>query len=709
MTSNAFISAPGVWRIRVGEDCESATPVSLRRIPPDLEALNEMPQVGKLPIRNEEISFEQSARGLLIRMPLRDEDVYGFGLQLKSVRQTGKKRVLRVNSDPITDSGDSHAPVPFFVTTGGWGVLIDTARYATFYLASHARPGEKLIGPAGELAEYLATGTEDLYGEQRTASSEIVIEVPHVRGVDLFLFGGPTLLDAMRRYVLFSGGGVLPPWWSLGVWYRTYGRSRQDDVLKMARDFRDSEIPCDVIGLEPGWQSHAYSCSFSWNQEAFPAPMEMLESLKKMDFKVNLWEHAFVHPSSPIYDRLKSLSGSIAVWDGLVPDFSLPETREVFISQHTEEFIAEGIAGFKLDECDNSDFLRYPWSFPEYCTFPSGMDGEQMHSMFGTLYASTIAEAFQKSGRETLCQSRSLGALASPIPAVVYSDLYDFKDYLRGVVNAGFSGLLWCPEVRNAESREEWLSRVKLAVVSPQLLINGWMLPLPPWRQVDIGKNLAGELEEGWQEFEGVVQELLQFRSRIVPYLFSAFGEYRQKGTPVCRALVCDFPEDRALRNIEDQFLLGSNLMVAPIAPYRTEREVVFPRGLWIDLETGEQFQGPSRGKIVGNRKLPPIFVRSGTLLPMARPQNQIGHNPVFEIDVVRFGDGPIDPFRLLARDHSDSKPEWLELIWSDLEEPSCHPQTGPWQDRFQIASWVKWHPSHPAIPSFQPSNSDKE
>ena len=116
-------------------------------------------------------------------------------------------------------------------------------------------------------------------------------------------------------------------------------------------------------------------------------PMEMLESLKKMDFKVNLWEHAFVHPSSPIYDRLKSLSGSIAVWDGLVPDFSLTETREVFVSQHTEEFIAEGIAGFKLDECDNSDFLPYPWSFPEYCTFPSGMDGEQMHSMFGTLYA----------------------------------------------------------------------------------------------------------------------------------------------------------------------------------------------------------------------------------------------------------------------------------------------------------------------------------
>jgi alpha-D-xyloside xylohydrolase len=125
----------------------------MRRIPPDLEALNEMPQVGEAPIHNEEISFEQSARGLLIRIPLRDEDVYGFGLQLKSVRQTGKKRTLRVNSDPVTDSGDSHAPVPFFVTTGGWGVLIDTARYATFYVASHAHPGEKLTDDSSDKAK----------------------------------------------------------------------------------------------------------------------------------------------------------------------------------------------------------------------------------------------------------------------------------------------------------------------------------------------------------------------------------------------------------------------------------------------------------------------------------------------------------------------------------------------------------------------------
>ncbi len=699
MKTESCSFAPGIWRIHAGGECENATPTSVRRVPPDLAALGRLPPVAEIPIALGDITAEKTPRGLLIRIPLADADVYGFGLQLKSVRQTGKKRTLRVNSDPVADTGDSHAPVPFFVTTSGLGVFIDTARYATFYVASHAKPGEKLAGPAGERAEYLATGTEDLYGHQKIAASEVVIEVPHAQGLDLFVFGGPTMGDTIRRYVLFSGGGVLPPWWSLGIWYRTWGRSRQQDVLDLARDFQKSEIPCDVIGLEPGWQQHAYSCTFTWNRQSFPNPGEMLGSLAGMGYQVNLWEHAFVHPDSPLYAPLKPLSSSLAVWDGLVPDFSLPEAREVFIRHHETEFLSAGVVGFKLDECDNSDFLPYPWSFPEYSTFPSGMDGEQMHSLMGNLYASTIAEAFERNGKQTLCQSRSLGALAAPIPAVLYSDLYDFKDFLRGTINAGFSGLLWCPELRNAESREEWFRRLQLAVVSPQVLINGWMLPLPPWRQTDIAKNLAGELEEGWQEFEARVKNLLSFRIRLAPYLYSAFGKYRFEGTPVCRALVCDFPDDRALRNIEDQFLMGPSLMVAPMPLEGEERLVVFPKGKWFDLEKGESFEGPGQAKITGDRKLPPIFGRAGSLIPLARPQRQIGSDPTFQIDIVRFGTEPGQPFRLLACGGQAtphlSSPEWIELSWDENGKHHCKPASGKWIDRYQIMNWICLSKAH--------------
>ena len=685
--------APGVWRVHLGGPCESFTPVSLRRIDPDLDGLGRLPASGAVPIDPAGIRCEETARGLVVRLPLGEGDVYGFGLQLKSVLQTGKKRVLRVNSDPKSDTGDSHAPVPFFVTTDGLGVLIDTARYASVYVASHAAPGERLSGPAGERAEYLATGVGDLYGERSAAAPEVVIEVPNVQGVDIYLFAGPTMLHAIQRYVLFSGGGVLPPLWSLGVWYRAWGRAGQEEILRLVADFRDSRMPCDVLGLEPGWQKHAYSCSFTWNREKFPQPSAMLESLAGMGFKVNLWEHAFVHPESPLYDKLREVSGSVAVWDGLVPDFSLPEAREVFSQHHLDEFIAKGVSGFKLDECDNSDFLPYPWSFPEYCQFPSGLDGEQMHSLFGNLYASTITEAFERAGRETLCQSRSLGALASPLPAVLYSDLYDFDDYVRGVVNAGFSGLLWCPEVRGAGTQEEFLRRLQLAVVAPQTLINSWMLPLPPWKQLDFSKNLAGEINPDSAALEERVRKLLGFRIRLVPYLYSAFGDYRDSGIPVCRALVCDFPDDPALRAVEDQFLLGRNLMVAPFPPGSAERDVRFPDGEWIELETGRSHCGPSCIRVRSSGDMPPIFGRAGTLLPLAQGRPQAGNDPLWELTILRFGNGGAEPFRLPAGPRPagkfGSRARHIEVHWDEgISSPRLTGEAGEAGLHYGIASW---------------------
>ena len=646
-----------------------------------------------MPIDPVRIRAEETARGLVVRLPLGEGDVYGFGLQLKSVIQTGKKRVLRVNSDPNSDTGDSHAPVPFFVTTNGLGVLIDTARYASVNVASHAAPGDRVTGPAGERAEYLATGVEDLYGDRRAAAPEAVIEVPHADGVDLYLFAGPSMLNAIQRYVLFSGGGVLPPLWSLGVWYRAWGRSGQEDILRLADDLRTSGMPCDVIGIEPGWQERAYSCSFTWNRDKFPHPTGLLDTLSGLGFKVNLWEHAFVHPISPLHDKLGEVSGSVAVWDGLVPDFSLPRARKAFGQYHIDEFIGKGISGFKLDECDNSDFLPYPWSFPEYSQFPSGMDGEQMHSMFGNLYASTITEAFERAGRETLCQSRSLGALASPLPAVLYSDLYDFGDYVRGVVNAGFSGLLWCPEVRGAETREELLRRLQLAVVAPQTLINSWMLPLPPWKQLDFAKNLAGEVDADSSDFEERVRKLLAFRVRLVPYLYSAFSDYRDAGIPVCRALVCDFPDDPALRNVEDQFLLGRILMVAPIPPGSTERDVRFPIGEWIEMETGRSHVGPSCAKIQASGDRPPIFGRAGTLLPLAQERAQAGSDPLWNLTILRFGAGVTEPFELVTGPRPSgnlgSRARSVEVHWDEgSPSPRLSGESEGTSLHYRIASW---------------------
>ena len=129
----------------------------------------------------------------------------------------------------------------------------------------------------------------------------------------------------------------------------------------------------------------------------------------------------------------------------MIPDFATEGACKLFEDYHRENFVKKGIAGFKLDECDNSDYNPSNWSFPDATEFPSGMDGEQMHSAIGTLYQNLILGIYSSENRRTYSQVRSSGALSAPLPFVLYSDLYNHKQFIRGVVNSGFSGVLWCP------------------------------------------------------------------------------------------------------------------------------------------------------------------------------------------------------------------------------------------------------------------------
>ncbi|HEX9045966.1 MAG TPA: TIM-barrel domain-containing protein, partial [Verrucomicrobiae bacterium] len=332
---------PGVWRFRIGQP-EAVTPTSARHYPPLTNALALLPAVD-CPIA---ATGSISSRGCLVSLPLApDELVYGLGLQFKSFQQRGLKKMLRVNADPVADSGDSHAPVPFYVTTRGYGVFVDTARYATFYCGD-TRPKSETAAPE----------TSSSPDRQHTGEpGEMKIEIPRTTGVDVYVFAGPSLRAAVQRYNLYSGGGPLAPRWGLGFWYRCDMDFDQAEVLKMAATLRDEKMPCDVLGLEPGWQSHAYSCSFVWSKK-FPDPAAMVTKLAAQNYHLNLWQHAFTHPSSPIYQPLLAHSGDYQVWGGLVPDFLDADARRIFGKFNAKEHVALGVSGYKLDECDNSDF-----------------------------------------------------------------------------------------------------------------------------------------------------------------------------------------------------------------------------------------------------------------------------------------------------------------------------------------------------------------
>ena len=521
----------------------------------------------------EKINFETNKRGCLIKMPLAaDEQIYGLGLQLKGFSLRGRKQTMRSNADPIAFTGDSHAPVPFFVSTKGYGVYVDTARNVEFYFGSSEFLRKRKLIDSEQIA---ITNTEDLYANDKQEQSNISIQIPVAKGVELYIIEGVTITDIVAQYNKLSGGGCSVPKWGLFPIYRCYARYTQEEVLNVAKKLKNEDFPISIIGLEPGWQSHSYSCSLEWNKNNYNNPLELVNTLKSMNYHVNLWEHAFVHPISSIYEELFPYSGDYEVWQGCVPDFSVKEARKIF-SEHHKSFVDIGIDGFKLDECDGSD-LTNDWSFPNHTKFPGGLDGEQYHHLFGTLYAQTILDAL--GGTPTLSQIRNLGALAASYPFVLYSDLYDLKDFIRGCATAGFSGLLWSPEVRDTQSgtKDEFIRRLQVNVFSVQCLINAWYCENPPWEDLDC-------IDEA--------RRWLKIRQRLVPRLCEAFDRYNKYGIPPMRALVSDYTDDSETYAIDDEYLLGNDLLVAPILPGQHKRMVYLPDGTWVDYFTERPVTG---------------------------------------------------------------------------------------------------------------------
>lgn len=642
----------GVWRATVGTP-EKFTPVSSRLVPPNTAAFDALPPIDDAPALP--LSATRAPRGCTVQLPLESEEqIFGLGLQLLSFSQRGSKKTVRVNADPKMDTGDSHAPVPFYVTTQGVGILVDTARYSTFYLGNaHPRPSQ----PTAPVSD---DGVDPKYANVESTDHRdfVMVDVPDAAGVDIYLFNGPDMLNAVRRYNAFSGGGFVPPEWGLGFWFRMMAKDSQADALSLAREFRDRKIPCDVIGLEPGWQSHSYSCSFVWDKGRFPDPDGFLAATQHQNFRVNLWEHAFTHPSSPLFPALELYCGNFGVWEGLVPDFAGQPARDAFGDFHGKTLIDTGISGFKLDECDNSDYTR-GWSFPETSTFPSGVDGEQMHSVFGLRYQMAIWNAFRKRNRETYGLVRSSGALAAPYPFVLYSDLYNHRDYIRAMANSGFSGLLWCPEVRQAQNEEDLIRRLQSVVFSPLAQVDCWYMKNPPWKQMDRPLNNAGHFLDNWQRLESRCREIIGWRMQLIPYLTAAFQRYAQDGTPPFRALVLDSPDDKRLYTVDDQYLVGDRMMVAPLFAGEANRKVVLPAGSWHDFWTGAPIQGGTEISVPASAENIPVYVKSGSLVPWADVGQFAGSPETRRLSVRVYGEGSI-PFSMRGPQGE------LKLTWNN-------------------------------------------
>ncbi|MDR1524447.1 MAG: DUF5110 domain-containing protein [Tannerella sp.] len=689
---------PGIWKITYGWP-ERFRPSDFKEAPLE-DGLRKLPEA-EAPAFVHQIRFRQAPRGAVAGFRIEaSEKIYGFGLQSNTFQQRGLRREIRINDSAVGDIGFGHASLPFFISSKGYGVLVNTARYTTFYMTSQRKLTDTGRAGAGEPDRAAASSPEELYNRLMTvAPDEVEFVVDGSQGMEIYVFAGPTVRDVVQRYNLFSGGGTLPPIWSLGLKYRAKNTFNQEQVLKFMKYFRENEIPCDMFGLEPGWHTAAYSCSYAWNPKNFPQPDKLLEATQEMNFKLNLWEHAYVHPTSPIFKDIAPYSGDYTVWKGAVPDFILPEARRIFSDYHEDLFVRKGVTGFKLDECDNSfQTASSELTFPDIARFPSGIDGEQYRQLFGLLYQKTLLDMFRRNNRRTLLDVRASYLFASPLASSIYTDMYAHADYVKMILNAGFSGLNYSPEVRNTRSDEDLVRRLQTTLMSSQMLVNCWFLSNPPWFQYDTEKNNRDELLPNYKELERKAKKLIEIRMSLIPYLYAAFAGYRFEGIPPFRSLILDWPDEEEVWEIDDQYMMGDNLMCAPFLDGASTRKIYFPPGKWYDFNTGTPYEGGQTLEITMTLDEIPLFVKEGTILPLARPVQYVTPETVFDVTCRVYG-RPAQPARLFEDDgytfdFEKGAYSWVELHWDAAKKKNAGRVVTSGKNKgkmYRVTDWVQY------------------
>ncbi|ATP55774.1 ABC transporter substrate-binding protein [Pedobacter ginsengisoli] len=600
--------APGVWKGTVGKP-EAYNLLIASGATPSVDRLKNMGDA-PFPFEKSEITGKLSDGKTYLRFPLdKKEQLYGFGLNFQTVHQRGKILELHVDHYGGKDNGRTHAPTPFYVSSNGYGVFVNSARYLKVFAGSSVKRDGTNVPEAKDR-------NTDKSWPARPYSDGVEILVP-AEGVEFYVFAGPKPLDAVRRYNLLNGGGVLPPRWGLGFTQRVKTLFTSKDVEDEAKAFQDKGFPLDFIGLEPGWQSRSYPCTFEWDTSRYPEPAAFVKDMLGKGIRLNLWTNPYVSPQASIYKDIKPFTADHTVWVGAVPDLTMPEARDIFFGQLKKSQVDIGISGYKFDEVDGYD--HYLW--PDVTIFPSGKSAEQLRQTYGLLIQRYSAALYHERNQRTYGLVRASNGGGSSLPYVIYNDYYNHEDFITALINSSFAGVLWTPEARVSKTAEEWLRRMQSVVFSPMAMINAWSSGTKPW---------------SYPEVEQQVKDMALLRMQMMPYWYSEFAKYHFQGIPPFRAMnleegyqadvkkevkstnLEDNPYVEALsKEVKDQYMAGEYLLVAPMFTGKQTRTVILPKGKWFDFYTGK-YAGD--GEVItvtpGLDKIP-VYVKDGGVIPM--------------------------------------------------------------------------------------------
>lgn len=538
------------------------------------------------------------------------ELVYGMGERFTPFVKNGQS-VDIWNEDGGTSTEQSYKNIPFYITNKGYGVLVNHPERVSF-----------------EVATEMVTRTEF-----------------SVKGsyLDYFLINGPTMKEVLTRYTDLTGKPSLPAPWTFGLWLSTSFTTNynEETVMSFVDGMLNRGIPLRTFHFDCFWMKEFHWSDFLWDSRVFPDPAGMLKRIKAKGLNICVWINPYIGQESYLFDEgmkngylIKRTNGQVWQWDAWQPgmaivDFTNPAACKWF-QDKLEVLLDMGVDCFKTDFGE-----RIP---TENVAYSDGSDPVKMHNLYTYLYNKCVFDLLERKrgkGQAVLfARSATVGGQKFPVHwgGDCWSDYESMEESLHGGLSLLMSGFgFWAHDIGGFESTstaDVYKRWVAFGLLSSHSRLHGSSSYRVPWVYDE--------------EAVDVVRFFTRLKASLMPYLYKTAIDTSRSGVPTMRSMVLEYTEDKTCHYVDKQYMLGDNLLVAPIFNDQSIAEYYLPKGTWTDFFTGEEKEGAGWITEKHGYLSIPLMVKENSIVVMGahddRPDYDYGDHAEIRIYALKDG-----------------------------------------------------------------------
>ncbi len=504
-----------------------------------------------------------------------DEKIFGCGESFTRLNKRGQKILVYTRDGMGAQTDKMYKPIPFFLSSAGYGMFVHTSAPVTFD-----------FGQTFDQSNMIYTGDETL---------------------DLFIFiGNPK--EILSEYTALTGRSPVPPLWSFGLWMSRITYKSEDEVRDVAVKLRQYCIPCDVIHLDTGWFETDWQCNYKFSPSRFRNPSKMIADLKQQGFRICLWQLPYFTAKNELFEQIlakgyfvRNEGGELPAEDAIL-DFSNPDAVKWYQGL-LANLLKMGVDAIKVDFGEDA---------PLHGIYASGRTGFYEHNLYPLRYNKAAAEITKDMTGESIIWARSAWAGSQRYPLHWGGDAENTNSAMAATLRAGLSlGLsgftYWSHDVGgfvHAAPRELYRRWLGFGVLTSHTRCHG-APPREPWMYDDA--------------FVDDFRRAVELKYSLMPYIYAQAKESSEQGFPMLRALFFEYPDDPTSWFIDDEYMFGSDLLVAPMFEEGSDRNVYLPPGSWIDYQTSRLYRGAQWQRITPDAVPVILLVRDHSVIPHIR------------------------------------------------------------------------------------------